>query len=516
MRFIISNRRAGKLDESDRKAKRDDFDKQISRSIAGSFNILADSAELPAATEESRRMLFFEGDHAELLAKKSDFGTDAIIEPERPRTTLEYKVADFVSRAPGTDEVDIASAFPGGLTPVGTGATFDVKITGKGAPVKNATLTLVLISKASAQSVRELATVDDTGKASIAYDPSLWDPHLAVLEPVGGFWPIVISSPASGLEVNLPELPKSGPYAWWHGLVGSTGYSEKRGEGIRLGVADTGFGPHPYLSHVKGIGAFIGGKHDPSADATRDSMTHGTHVTGTIGARPPEGSGDFGGIAAGADLFVARVFEPNSLSNQGDIANAIDELSGACQVDLINMSLGGAYSDLEHDAILAAQERGTLCICAAGNNFGGHVLFPGAYPQSVAISALGLVGVVPQGSASYINIPTLPDRMTSVGLFLANFSNIGPEITCIAPGNGIISTVPASADLPSPYFAMDGTSMASPVATATLAALLAGDPNYKNLPRTAERAAYAGAALRKKAQSVGLSALYQGLGLTRM
>ena len=131
----------------------------------------------------------------------------------------------------------------------------------------------------------------------------------------------------------------------------------------------------------------------PPAQAT-DVAEHGTHTTGIIGARPKKAS-DYAGMAAGCTLFHARVFKgegPNDGPTQADIINAIDSLSRDHQCDLINMSLGGGpRSGAEEDAIRDASQRGTLCICSAGNE-NGPIDFPGAYPECEAVSAIGKVG----------------------------------------------------------------------------------------------------------------------------
>ena len=182
-------------------------------------------------------------------------------------------------------------------------------------------------------------------------------------------------------------------------------------------------------------------------------------------------------------LFCARVFPPNEGANQGDIANAIDELSRERHVDLINMSLGAASPSLiELDAIQDAAQRGTLCICAAGND-SGAVGFPAAFPEVVAVSAIGLKNTAPSGSLSATRLPTDPAKHGSRNLFLAEFSNFGSQVDCAAPGVGIISTVPERFDLVQPYAVMDGTSMASPAACGALAALLADSPAYPGVDR---------------------------------
>ena len=108
------------------------------------------------------------------------------------------------------------------------------------------------------------------------------------------------------------------------------------------------------------------------------SIPHGTHVCGTIGARPVDPATQRSGIAPGATLFSAKVSPgADTFANQGDIVLAIDALSRGHRVDLINLSLGASQpSEIEHDAIVDALQRGTLCICAAGNT-GGGMEWPG-------------------------------------------------------------------------------------------------------------------------------------------
>src|SRR5262249_25874873 len=149
------------------------------------------------------------------------------------------------------------------------------------------------------------------------------------------------------MRVALPALPRRGPVAWWHHAVGVGRYVPALGEGIRVGVVDTGLGPHPYLQHAKRVGAIVRGVLDESADATNDVAEHGTHVAGIIGARPTDLQ-DFAGIAPGADLVAIRVYpgggapgaEAGSATN-GDIAEAITRLSEQEHCDIINLSSGG-------------------------------------------------------------------------------------------------------------------------------------------------------------------------------
>ena len=216
------------------------------------------------------------------------------------------------------------------------------------------------------------------------------------------------------------------------------------------------------------------------------------------------------------DLVSARVFPAGRGANQGDIALAIDHLSRHWRADLINLSLGAPVgSELEHDAILDALERGTLCVCAAGNS-NGAVEYPAAFDEVIAVSALGLEGWGPDGSLTSTRYPTQADRYGLGQLYLANFSCFGPEIDCCAPGVGILATVPERFGLRAPIGAMDGTSMASPAACATLAAILSNDTDYRSLPRDLTRAERARSLLRQGCVDVGLAAHYQGRGMPRV
>jgi subtilisin family serine protease len=241
----------------------------------------------------------------------------------------------------------------------------------------NASLQVVFTNLRTGSTFITGGHTDPQGYAAVGYDPREWWPSAAILTPRSGQWSWWQSYPAASSVVQPAELPRAGRLGWWHQLLGITSYNEQRGKGIRIGVADTGAGPHPYLAHVKSAGAFLDGAHDLSANAANDVSEHGTHIGGLIGARPPASSSDYGGIAPGVEILCARVYrDENATASSGDIAAAIDALAdGEC--DLINLSLGGTErSEIEQDAITAAIEAGVLLIAASGDsamrrNFGG-------------------------------------------------------------------------------------------------------------------------------------------------
>jgi subtilisin len=333
--------------------------------------------------------------------------------------------------------------------------------------------------------------------------------------PAGNFWTMVKRGPSLHETIDCAPLPATGPIEWWHRLLGIATYDLTLGKGINVGIIDTGCGPHPFLSHVTDAGSFIGGQTTTPPDPKQDVDSHGSHVCGIIGARPTGTA--YAGVAPGASLFCARVFPgPEQPANQGDIAKAIDTLSMNYSVDLINLSLGATQaSQIEHDSITDAYERGTLCICAAGND-SSAVNWPAQFDECAAVSAVGIAGWGPAGSLAASRLPVARDRFGRDGYFLANFSSFGPQLLCAGPGVGYISTVPTRYGLTSAYLAMDGTSMASPAVTGALAALLSKCVPYTALARDRSRAEFAKAILRQSCQDLGLSLQYQGLGIPKI
>jgi subtilisin len=226
-------------------------------------------------------------------------------------------------------------------------------------------------------------------------------------------------------------------------------------------------------------------------------------------------------MAPDCELFHVRAFKSEAQGDgpsQADLINAIDILSRDRGCDLINMSLGGGpRSGAEEDAIRDAAERGTLCICSAGND-GGEINYPGAYPECAAVSAIGQLGWAAAGTFSSGNRPQQADRFGTNNLFLAAFSSYavpgsGGRLACCAPGVGIVSTVPAHGGIVAPYMEMDGTSMASPAACGLLAVALANDPPYLALPRDISRTNAARAKLATICRSLTLKSQYEGRGL---
>ena len=293
--------------------------------------------------------------------------------------------------------------------------------------------------------------------------------------PHAGFWPL--------LKKNF-RLPVSAPIklkAIDLGAVDVLQFMRKSASGndgasVRVGIIDTGSGPHPDLSIAGGFNAVLG---ESETDFLDNGDQHGTHVAGIVGARGTAPAG-MRGFAPKVELFSYRVFGKGQNASNFAIAKAIDRaVADGC--DLINMSLGGGPSDPAISGEIAdARAAGVAVICASGNDGLAEVSQPGADSRALAVGAFGRKGSFPTGTATAdaVGKSGSPDK----NFFMANFSNSGPEIDFAGPGVGVVSTVPTDG-----HAVMDGTSMACPAVTGMMARLLSANTAVRNMPRNQAR-----------------------------
>ncbi|KAI6779266.1 Cuticle-degrading protease-like protein [Emericellopsis cladophorae] len=217
-------------------------------------------------------------------------------------------------------------------------------------------------------------------------------------------------------------------------------YDESAGEGTCAYVLDTGIDvDHPeFEGRAQWLENF-------TQDGDTDGQGHGTHCAGTIGARTH-------GVAKKTNLFAVKVLDDaGSGTNSGIIAGiewVVDDAPtrrGCEKGAVVNMSLGGGFSQAINDAAASIADAGLFLAVAAGNEAANAASSsPASEPKACTVGA---------SDAS--------DR-------LADFSNFGKLVDVIAPGVGILSTVPGGRTEE-----LDGTSMASPH-VAGLAAYLLG------------------------------------------
>ena len=274
------------------------------------------------------------------------------------------------------------------------------------------------------------------------------------------------------------------------------------GQGVTVGIVDTGVAEHPDLVIDGGANTVFGEDHDDYGD---NGDGHGTHVAGIVAARgaPPAG---IRGVAPGVSLRSYRVYgQAQQQATNFAIAKGIDQaVADGC--DLVNLSFGGRTPDpVISAAVEDARAAGSLCIAAAGDSGRGPVRYPAADELAVAVSVLGRIGTFPDDAAAVDDIaePFGDDEAEFIGAF----SNMGPQIDFTGPGIGVISTYPGG------YTEISGTAMATPTVTGAAARLLAGSPEILAAPRDGVRSEAILAMLVASARDRGFPDRLEGHGL---
>ncbi|MEV0649548.1 S8 family serine peptidase [Phytomonospora sp. NPDC050363] len=150
------------------------------------------------------------------------------------------------------------------------------------------------------------------------------------------------------------------------------------GEGVTVGIIDSGVAyDHPALGggnfpNAKVTGGYdvVDGDADPY-DSPSAASGHGTHVAGIIAGDGP----DMVGVAKDATIHAYRVFGDARPTTDDVILEAL-ERAVEDGVDVVNLSLGQAQSNVRQDALLpraldAVAAHGVVPVVAIGNGFAG-------------------------------------------------------------------------------------------------------------------------------------------------
>jgi hypothetical protein len=245
-------------------------------------------------------------------------------------------------------------------------------------------------------------------------------------------------------------------WGWW--WTGADIVSSNKTKSVGVCVLDTGVDhTHPDLKGtvVKGYD-FVNDDKDPM-----DDHGHGTHVAGIIAAKANNKQG-ISGLSTGK-VISAKVLNAQGWGTTFNIAMGVRGCADRRDVGVLNMSLGGGIGSdtYMHDAVdYAVNQKGKLIVASAGNDNTDDMTY--AYP------------------AAFAAVPEFQNKVLAVGASdyedKASFSNYGSWVSVVAPGAGILSTLPWNkpfmmdpSGYSSGYASLSGTSMAAPFVAAAAA-----------------------------------------------
>ncbi|MBC7714538.1 MAG: S8 family serine peptidase [Rhizobacter sp.] len=219
------------------------------------------------------------------------------------------------------------------------------------------------------------------------------------------------------------------------------------------GIDDDGNG---YIDDIHGINVLVRDANGKATMNIMDTHSHGTHVSGTIGAKQNNGVG-IAGIASNVRIMGIRTVPNNADETDVDVAEAF-VYAAKNGAKIINCSFGKRTNEgknLIPETLKYIQEKyGVLVIAAAGNDsddIDKNPTYPASHPSE--------------------NLLIVASTSSSGGM--SGFSNYGKiNVDVAAPGSNIYSTTPGNR-----YEMMSGTSMASPTTVGVAAEVLSHYPS---------------------------------------
>ena len=223
------------------------------------------------------------------------------------------------------------------------------------------------------------------------------------------------------------------------------------GKGIDVCILDTGLEiTHPDFASREIEGkSFIEGE-----DWNKDPNGHGTHCAGVSAGNLRADTGKRYGIAKDCNLKIAKVLSNKGKGTTSSVIDAIDWAISK-QFKILSLSLAAPVELNEKPSVLfetvgmRALENNCLIIAAAGNDSRRPSI-----PKPVS---------APANSPSIMAVAAIDGQMR-----IAAFSNAGlnpstgGNINVCAPGVDVFSSYPKNTKNKNNYYALSGTSMATP------------------------------------------------------
>ncbi len=219
-----------------------------------------------------------------------------------------------------------------------------------------------------------------------------------------------------------------------------------------------------------------------------DDHGHGSHVSGTIGARG-DNALDVAGVTWNVRIMALKFLSASGSGSLEGAIKAIDYATNKGANVMSNSWGGGGFSQALMDAITRAKDKGILFVAAAGNAGQNNDNTP-TYPASYKVDNILTVAAVDNKGS-----------LASFSCFGVNSVHVG------APGVNVISTTPSGLQV------WNGTSMATPHVSGVAALLKAKFPEMKaaDLKERIISTAKPLPALRGKVSSAGMVNAYLAL-----
>ena len=176
-------------------------------------------------------------------------------------------------------------------------------------------------------------------------------------------------------------------------------WQASRGTGATVAVLDTGvayedagrYRRAPDLAGTRFVPGwdFVDGDAHPNDDVARGRQAHGTHLAGVISQTTDNDLGA-AGVAPKAAIMPIRVLGRDGEGSLETIARGL-RFAADHGADVANLSFAGPTGSKALTAAVAyATSKGVMIVAPAGNDGRPWMSYPAAYPQVVAVGAVGL------------------------------------------------------------------------------------------------------------------------------